>query len=136
MRTPLVRSELCAPSSPPRRWGTASSPRPSPAPGQRAACANVYFQCQKSIRGRTLSGHPNHCLDQLPKAHQGKHIPCRMAKVKTREQNVFPVMEFVSLKFVELKQTTPRDFKCYLIAYQYSTLLSRFCCSSVPSHLN
>lgn len=84
MRTPLARSGLCAPSNPPRRWGTASSPRPSPTPGQRDACANVYFLCQKFIRGRTLSGHPNRCLDQLPKTHQGNHILSRMIKVQTR----------------------------------------------------
>lgn len=64
MRTPPARSELCALSIPPTRWGTASSIRSSPAPGppgQRAACANDCFQCQRSIRGRTLSGHPNRC---------------------------------------------------------------------------
>lgn len=66
MKSPLDRREVCAPSIPPRRWGTVSSPRPSPAPGQRAVSANVYFQCQKSTRGQTLSGLPNRCLDQFP----------------------------------------------------------------------
>lgn len=99
MRTPQEGNELCAPSSPPRRWGIASSsPRPSPVPGQRAACANVCFQCQKSIRGRTLSGHPNRCLDQLPKVHQGKHKPSGKAKVQTREQNMCLVMKLIENK--------------------------------------
>lgn len=111
MRTPLVRSELCAPSSPPRRWGTASSTRPSPALDRRAAFANVCFQCQRSIRGRTLSGHPNRCLDRTPKAHRGKSH--RMAKVQTWEQNTFTVMEFGSGS--SGVGTTVRDFKYYLV---------------------
>lgn len=92
MRTPLARNELCSPSAPQARWGTASSPRPSPdpgLPGPKAACANVCSQCPRSIRHRTLSGHPNPCSDPWLKAHQGRHSPTRTGKVQTPAPNKF-----------------------------------------------
>lgn len=80
MRT-LVRSELCAPSSPAATWGTASRPQPSPAPGPRAACANACSPCQRCTRNRTRSGHPSRCWDPWPRAPRGNRKPTRMAKV-------------------------------------------------------
>lgn len=105
MRTPLARNELCAPSSPSARWGTACSIRPSPAPGppgQRAACTNVCSLCQKSTRNRTRSGHQNRCLDLWLRARQGKSIPPMMAKVQIKESLQF--LFFFCFVFLERRK--------------------------------
>lgn len=105
MRTPSARSEPCAPSSLPARWGTAStSPRPAPGPpGRRVACANACSRCQRSTRGRTRSGRPSRCWDPTLRAHLGKHKPTKMAKVlQTREKSIYTVNGFASLELWSL----------------------------------
>lgn len=82
MRSPLETNGLFALSKPRRRWGTASSTRPSPAPGQRVASADVDSPCQRSTRGQAPSGPLNHCWDQFSKADRVKCT--RMAKVENR----------------------------------------------------
>ena len=93
MKSPLERNKPFAPSKPTRRWGTASSSRPSLAPGHRAASGSISSLCQRSTRGQDLSGPLNQCSDQFPKAGRGECT--RMAKVE--DEKIISLTWFLQL---------------------------------------